>query len=163
MKRGFHKSIIIAVIMAFSFSTTAVMAANTKADDIRKLLEVTGAMKLGYQVASAVLQNMIAAVEAQSKKPMPERQVIILQEEIMRELGHVEPQMIAKIVSIYEKNFTQEDIQNMLAFYGTATGRKTVRKMPIIMQESMASGQDMIKEMNIKAVAERFKKRVNGS
>ena len=52
------------------------------------------------------------------------------------------------MVKIYQDNFTQEDINGLIAFYKTPLGKTTIEKMPLVMQQSMAVGQDaMMKVM----------------
>lgn len=52
------------------------------------------------------------------------------------------------MVKIYQDNFTQEDINGLIAFYKTPPGKTTIEKMPVVMQQSMAVGQDaMMKVM----------------
>ncbi|RQH10849.1 DUF2059 domain-containing protein, partial [Okeania hirsuta] len=38
---------------------------------------------------------------------------------------------------IYDKYFTEEDLQTLIEFYQTPTGRKTIELMPQLFQESM--------------------------
>ncbi len=42
---------------------------------------------------------------------------------------------------IYQETFTQEDIDGLLAFYGSSAGQAFVAKMPVVMQKSMALTQ----------------------
>jgi hypothetical protein len=42
---------------------------------------------------------------------------------------------------IYHKYFTGAEIKEMIRFYSTDLGKKTIRVMPALMQESMAAGQ----------------------
>ncbi len=52
------------------------------------------------------------------------------------------------MVKIYQDNFPQEDINGLIAFYKTPLGKTTIEKMPVVMQQSMAVGQNaMLKIM----------------
>ncbi len=46
-----------------------------------------------------------------------------------------------KLVPIYKKHFTLDEIKNIVAFYQTETGKKLAQKNGVIAQESMAIGQ----------------------
>ncbi|GLB51589.1 hypothetical protein NBRC110019_06280 [Neptunitalea chrysea] len=45
------------------------------------------------------------------------------------------------LVPVYKKNFTAEDLDQLIAFYKTDIGKKLVEKTPAIMEESMQIGQ----------------------
>jgi hypothetical protein len=44
-------------------------------------------------------------------------------------------------VLIYHKHFSHDELKQMIAFYSTDLGRKTIRVMPTLLQESMRAGQ----------------------
>ncbi len=52
--------------------------------------------------------------------------------------------MKGPMIDIYLKNYTEEEIQDMLDFYRSDTGRSMVEKMPGVMKESMTVSQDMM-------------------
>jgi uncharacterized protein len=49
----------------------------------------------------------------------------------------VEPDFVA----IYRKNFSEKEVDDMLAFYQTPSGQALIAKMPEVMRESMQVGQ----------------------
>lgn len=49
--------------------------------------------------------------------------------------------LIEIIIPIYNRHFSQEDIEGLIAFYKTPLGQKLVKEQPIIMQESMRAGE----------------------
>ena len=49
------------------------------------------------------------------------------------------------VLDIYDRNFTEQEIDDMLAFYRTPTGQSLLKKMPNIMQESMVMSQQLMK------------------
>ncbi|HET9329084.1 MAG TPA: DUF2059 domain-containing protein, partial [Steroidobacteraceae bacterium] len=48
-----------------------------------------------------------------------------------------EPMMI----SVYQKTFTQKEVEGMKAFYRTPTGQSVIAKMPMVMQQTMQTMQ----------------------
>lgn len=78
------------------------------------------------------------------------------------------------VVSIYQDNFTEKEILDMIAFYGSDTGRSMIAKMPAIMQSSTKFAMDMMasarpqmdelmKQMQSELTAiEQRKKKTNG-
>ncbi|MEL0641064.1 DUF2059 domain-containing protein [Pseudoalteromonas aliena] len=50
------------------------------------------------------------------------------------------------MVNVYDKHFSEQEIADMLAFYKTDTGQKILKKMPVVMQESMQMSQSLMKD-----------------
>ena len=50
-------------------------------------------------------------------------------------------EIIDQIAAVYARNFTAEELREVLAFYRGPTGQKFVQKLPAITQESMLIGQ----------------------
>lgn len=46
--------------------------------------------------------------------------------------------MKPKLAKLYADNYTQAELRDIIAFYQTPTGQKTIAKMPVLMQESLA-------------------------
>jgi len=55
--------------------------------------------------------------------------------------------LMDSIIPLYARYFTEEDIDQLLEFYSTATGQKVIEVMPILMQESMAAGSAWAMEL----------------
>lgn len=52
--------------------------------------------------------------------------------------------MEPEILKIYDKHFTEKEVDDMLAFYRTETGKSILKKMPDVMQESMMISQSFV-------------------
>jgi uncharacterized protein len=53
--------------------------------------------------------------------------------------------MKGPIIDIYLKHYTEKEIQDMLIFYKSETGRSMVSKMPTVMTDYMQVSQEMMK------------------
>lgn len=111
-------------------TTQAAGAAAAKEQDIRKLMQMTGAANMGLQV----VDNMIA----QFKKMMPQ-----VPEDFWTDFRNEinAKELTDLVVPIYAKHFSHEDIKQLIAFYNTPIGKKLIALQPQITQESMAAGQ----------------------
>ncbi len=101
-----------------------------KKDDIRRLLRLTGSGDLGKQVAT----QLLGTFKAQNPK-VPQKFWDDFAKEIKAE------DLIEMVVPIYDKHLSQEDIKAVIAFYETPTGKRFVKALPQLTQESMAAGQ----------------------
>ena len=50
-------------------------------------------------------------------------------------------ELVKKLVPVYSKHFTEQEIVDLLNFYNTSTGKKMIEKMPAILEESMEIGR----------------------
>lgn len=55
--------------------------------------------------------------------------------------------MAPALIEVYRKVYTEQEVQDMLAFYRTPTGRSLVRKQPLVMQHSMEAMQVRMKTL----------------
>ena len=58
------------------------------------------------------------------------------------------------MVPIYDKYYTEEEINQIIAFYNSPVGKKMISTMPLVMQESMAAGQAWGKQLAAKVAQE---------
>ena len=113
-----------------------------KEKDIRKLLALTGAAALGGQVMDQMLQAFRARMP---KVPAS------FWSELQKELDPNE--LVEKVVPIYDKQLTHPEVKNLIKFYQTPTGRKLIKVMPAITQESMVVGQEWGRAIGEKVAA----------
>lgn len=61
-------------------------------------------------------------------------------------------ELMELIIPIYERNFTEEEIEGLIAFYKSPLGQKLVKEQPIILQESMRAGEIFGEEFSTRVV-----------
>ena len=99
-------------------------------EDIRALLEITGAGDMATQMMNQMVGSM--------KGAMPN-----VPEEFWTKFmaGADTEELVEMIVPIYAKYFTEDEIKELRSFYETPLGRKVISTLPAVMQESMLAGQ----------------------
>ena len=110
---------------------------------IDELLEITGALKVGEMMGTAVVNQMISAM-AQQNANMDQRIVEIVQGEVgqvMHEEFIASGFVHNMSYSIYHKYFSTTELKEMVAFYKTPIGMKVSETLPLVTQESMLAGQ----------------------
>jgi hypothetical protein len=106
--------------------------ADARAVAARKLIQATGAGRMGAQAAETVLNSMKQLYPAVPEEFWSEIRVEIRAEELA-DLA----------VPIYVKYLSLEDMQQLLTFYESPVGQKLLQVQPAILQESMSIGQQM--------------------
>lgn len=151
-------------VIALALICSTAFAADTKPStaSIQELLNVTQAHKLLDSVSSQVdgmMRNMMAQA-TQGQKPTPAqakafetmrtKMSALMKEELS--WSKYEPLFI----KIYSESFTQEEINDIIAFYHTPGGQALVKKMPVVMQKTMQLVQQQMGPMmpKIQAIAQ---------
>jgi hypothetical protein len=112
--------------------------------DIEKLLQVTGADKLGLQMANMAAGSVIDAMRRSSPTNVPDRMVEVIKNVLSTEFSAAfQPgsDMMEKIIALYAKHFTQDEVRSLVEFYNTPLGQKAIKEMPTLAQEGAVIGQ----------------------
>ena len=139
------KLILLVLIM---FCTTA-YGADTKPSDesIKELLRVTESRNLvdsmmgqmdnlfKSSMQQALQGKTITQKEQKLADDMQKKMIVIFKEEMNWEM--LEP----LFTQIYRDSFTQQEVDGMLAFYKSPSGQSVIRKMPLVMQNTMTEMQ----------------------
>ena len=54
------------------------------------------------------------------------------------------------IIPVYDKHFTEKEIDDFITFYKTDSGKKLIEKMPFVFQESQSAGQEWGRKIALK-------------
>jgi hypothetical protein len=132
-------------ILLIAFSNAAFSQSNAKTKKIKALLELTGSGNLGMRVLQNMVTNFKKTYSEVSEK---------FWDDFMKEVNADDLENL--IVPIYDKHFTEAEIDDLTKFYRTPTGKKMIEMTPTITDESMQVGRAWGKELGEK-VAKRLK------
>jgi hypothetical protein len=117
---------------------------------VKQVLELAQARKLVDSVMKQMdllmLQTIQQATQGQQIPPKVQKDIDNRQAEVLGMLKNLldwtklEPMYIR----IYQKTFSQEEVDGMIAFYKTPAGQAVVSKMPTAMQNTMDEMQQMM-------------------
>lgn len=133
------KSLLILSFCVLSFSANA--QSTPKSNKINQLLELTGSTKIGIQV----MNQMMASFQKSFTKVNPE-----FWEECKKEMKADD--ITNLIIPIYDKYYTESDLDQLIVFYNSTIGKKMISTMPQVMQESMIAGQAWGKQISEKVI-----------
>ncbi|HEY9865988.1 MAG TPA: DUF2059 domain-containing protein [Candidatus Obscuribacterales bacterium] len=148
---------------------------------IRELIELTGGEKLFRQVSqitSAQLQQEFTGIlesivpETSGISPEKKQQMISqINQDMSRILTQYNQRLMEKLdfnqimekvyYPLYDKFFTEEDLQTMIDFYQTPTGKKTITVMPQLIQESMQRFSQIIQPQATQIFKEIFEQEID--
>ena len=111
-----------------------------KRADIRKLVELTGMAGMVRQMMGTLAEQFVSTLRRRSPD-IPEGAIVIVRkdtEEVMS--SHIEGPggLVDRVVPIYDKYFTGEELKRLIAFYQSPLGRKVIAAMPLLLQRIRA-------------------------
>ncbi|MFA9188687.1 DUF2059 domain-containing protein [Flavobacterium magnesitis] len=133
------KSLLILSFCVLSLSANA--QSTSKSQKINQLLELTGSGKM----ATLMMDQMMESFKNSYSK---------VNEEFWEDFkNEVKAEDLEKmIIPIYDKHYTESDIDQLIAFYNSPIGKKMISTMPQVMQESMIVGQAWGKQIGEKVL-----------
>lgn len=120
-------------------SALAAEVAPDKRAEIERLLEVTGAIAMGQQVANFFVTHFAQTIKQQNPN-VPQHVIDALPEEVNAAVAEALPEFKALIIPLYDKYFSLEELRGLNAFYSTPVGRKAITVMPALVNDSMKLG-----------------------
>ncbi len=132
-------SLMIALAIWSPSTSNAQDADRQKA--VIELLEATGMQDLAKQIIGAMSSQVSSSIKAKAPN-LPENAVTIISEEITSGLQSKSHFLVARIALLYEKYFTAEEMRAITAYHKTPAGKKALKVMPQLAQESVTLGQN---------------------
>jgi uncharacterized protein len=133
------------------------MSAEKRAD-IEKLIQITGAANVGKQMAGMAAGQMVQLIK-QARPDIPAKTLDVVPREVEAVFAANEPSFWEQVIPLYDKYFTGAELKEMLRFYNSPLGKKTVKVMPSLMAEGMKVGQKWGESLGPQ-VAQRVKARL---
>ncbi|MEO6800230.1 MAG: DUF2059 domain-containing protein [Rhodanobacter sp.] len=131
-----RKWIGIAAGVAFALgSSCQVMAAPPSAQQVRQLFEVMHLSKMFSQ-----MNSQMSGMMGQALPCVP----AAYWQDFVDASGS--EQLLDRMVPVYQKHFTAEDVTGLLKFYKSPLGQKVITQMPVTMAEGMKIGQQWGRE-----------------
>lgn len=131
------KKLILLTIVTIMTSISVANAdiAPEKRQEIEKMIQLTGMETLMQQMKMRMISDFKAQFKAQMTD-VPESFWTKIQEKIDTH------EVLEKIIPLYDKYYTLEDLKAVNTFYESPAGKKVLSALPQIMQEARKIGQD---------------------
>jgi hypothetical protein len=143
------------ILAIFIFSSAVAFAADTVPSEasIREILAVTDAK----QVVDATLIHIDGLTQKAMQEATKGHSLTSEQQQLI-EKNRAQIQSIMKeelawdkleplYIQVYQKSLTQEEVNGMLAFYKTPVGQSVIKKLPLVVQNSMVEMQKRMAPM----------------
>ncbi len=127
-------NLILLIVTSLLFSPVATRAQGDAFEkDLARMLELSGSAQMYDAVFDQMILQMKSAMPSVDESAWPKVKSDVWEKQIA--------ELNQKLVPIYRKHFTHDDIKSLIAFYQTDIGKKLAEKTPLISRESMVIGQ----------------------
>jgi uncharacterized protein len=141
------------ILLVFLIFCATAHAADTKTSEqsIKELLRVMETRKLldstMGQVDSIMKASMQQAFKGQIITPKQQKLIDDMQNKIIAILKQeMNWEMLEPLCAqIYRDSFTQQEVDGMLAFYKSPSGKAVIKKMPLVMQNTLTAMQERMR------------------
>ncbi len=146
------KSTALMLALSLNLIAGTALAADRppREDSIKRLMAITESRKLVEgmmsQLDGVMKTTMKQATAGQPLNPAQEAVMMDMQGKLVAAMKEelawekLEPMY----VEIYQKTFTQKEVDDMLTFYKSPSGQALIKKMPLVLQSSMQMTQSRI-------------------
>ena len=151
------RNVLAALVVAF----TGLAASSAWADDAARqavVAEIFRIMRLDKMLEQSLGNTIIDQIKSGYPYLDPGTEAD-LREIISESAGELHPGMILFTGQFMSKHFTEEELEQLLAFYQSDVGRKTIEIMPKMMQE-MASWMPQAVDKAIPRLVEKIEDRL---
>lgn len=151
------------LVISFSAAVCAGELTAEKKAALKELMEIMGTARMSQMFSNAFVEQMSAAL-VRARPDIDPRAFEILREEVMlvmKEELEEKESLQELIYPIYNKYLTLQEARELIRFYRTPLGRKTIEVMPKMTREAMVVGQRWGRELAPRIqqrILERFKK-----
>jgi hypothetical protein len=143
------RTLAVSLLLAMPLFAHADELTSSKKADILKLMEITGNDNIPAQIAGAITQNMANGLK-QARPEIPQRFYINLDKDLtafFKEKVNAPGSLMEKTVASYNKYFTQAELKEILAFYQSPTGKKSITNLSLIVNEGMMEARKLAQSL----------------
>ena len=161
MKRTFRVLLLPLVLMTFAQQVKAGDQPASR-EDVVGMLSAIGMQQQADRMRTAMLEqakSVLPAADEQNLTPVQRFKLQDITAHMFADIMGAYPASDAMndLVPIYQKHFTQDDVDAITAFYESPSGRKYVEKTPEIIGEFMAVLMPKM-QAKIKPIIDRYQK-----
>ena len=157
------------VLVSVSVAIPVQAASAEKRAKIIEMMEVSGGLTVADTMMRSVSDMVIKMLSKREGKPVSPKFVSMMQDAMSDLMRKRFGAYLDRLVPIYDKTFSEEEITIMLDFYKSPTGRKMVSSLPQVLAAAQVAAQQWMQIMQpemdaaIQGVIKKFQQENGGS
>lgn len=128
----------------------------------RDIIDASGAARAFEPILPSIVQQTYAQLVQQN--PDLQKQLLEVAQSLGPEFLKRQPEVVDIMVQSYASHFTEPELKDLVTFYHSATGKKLVTELPLVLEESFAKAREWgtkIQEQVTARIREEMAKRGN--
>ena len=144
------KCVQIALLALIAVHPAVAADSKPTEESVKQLLDITNSRNLVDGATGQIESAMQAAMKQwfAGRQPTPDQQKILDDMRLKTASIFKEQMNWEKIqpmlIDIYQRSFTQEEVNGLISFYKSGPGKAVLAKMPAVNQNSMKAIQDLM-------------------
>ena len=139
LHRRFLGVVVFAVCATALYAHAEISASEKK--KIVELMDVLGAKNISRQVAKSFATQL--SITLKQAQPSLDQKAFAMVADVTDEIFEARSAaLLEKMIPLYDKHFTEAEIDELLAYYHSPIGKKLIETMPALMEESMQIAVD---------------------
>ncbi len=134
------KKTLIIILLLSTFNTLGETNKRQLAEELIVLTNVESTINVMYDQMGKMTQGMSQQLGI---KPSESE---FFEKGMARMFSLMNEEMKEPTIEIYIKHYTEKELQDIVAFYKTKSGKSMISKMPLVMEDSMVIAQSMLKD-----------------
>ena len=151
------RTALLLCLLLGSGAALAQQVAPEKRAEIEHLLDSTGAVAIGQQMAGFFVKQLAQDIQRENPR-VPKYVLDAVPEEVNTVFAEALPALKELVIPLYDRHFSLEELRGLNAFYSSPLGRKTIAVMPALLNDSMSLGARWGRELGPR-IAERLRAR----
>jgi uncharacterized protein len=126
--------------LAFCFIAYSIGYSQTKQESVKELFQLMRSDSLIDKMFATTIPAMLKQMQGQTKDSATLARSNELRNSMMQTVKEISKKMINEdMVTLYDKYFTQNEINDLISFYKSPTGQKFIKVTPDIQKEIMTA------------------------
>lgn len=146
MKKAIFGAVIFLPLALNAAASLAQAGDLAKQKAIIELMEITGAKKMLPRMAKQATGRIIENLR-RANPLLGAPAAAIVRDAMTQAISEQTPAMLDGVVAIYDKHFSAKEIRDIIAFYKTETGKKTLHLMPRLLRDLAIGNMKILRAM----------------
>jgi hypothetical protein len=137
---------VIAMVLGVASASARAEPPRSQRAKIVEIMEITGGKTMLDEFMQVFIQQLSTDVR-RTNPNIPERAHEVIRDVIIAVLKEHSQELLSSMIPLYEKHFTETELDELLAFYRTPTGQKAIKELPALVQESIPISQSWLRNL----------------
>jgi hypothetical protein len=151
LKRTARLAAVSMALVSFGPLANAQQPSSAAMSSAKELISITGATTLFSPLIAGVVEQ--AKVLFLQQNPALAKDLNEIATKLRSDLQPRFSELTDEVARLYAKNFTEQELKDILAFYKTAAGKKLLSEQPRVVDASMKFAQDWANKLSDQVIA----------